>query len=281
MPRFPFRLSLPRLALVLAAAGSAALPAAAQAAFPGRDGRIAFAATPQACIAAIDPGACEGSDLFSINPNGTALRRLTGGAEPAYSPDGRRIAFAVPDGSIFVAGADGRRAVRVTRGRADTAPTWSPGGTKLAFVRGGQIYTIDADGDRLRALTTAGGDHPTWAPTGDVAFERNGDIYLINSSGLNTRRLTTRGGSAPSWAPGGRTLAFIRGGGVHVVNRDRSGLRQLTRRGSDSPAFSPSGRQIAFEGGNARDRQVYAMTAGGRNIRRVAAGFDPDWQPLR
>lgn len=78
--------------------------------------------------------------------------------------------------------------------RGGLAPSWSPHGTKLAFVRGfgsGRpgIYLVRRDGSGLRRLTRRGGE-PVWSPDGKwIAFVRYGDLYVIRTDGQGLRRL--------------------------------------------------------------------------------------------
>jgi TolB protein len=92
----------------------------------------------------------------------------------------------------------GRTPRRLTyRGGYD--PSWSPHGTKLAFVRldrGRQdidmhdVYIVRRDGRGLRRLTRRGGRSPSWSPDGKwIAFVRYGDLYVIRTSGRGRRRL--------------------------------------------------------------------------------------------
>jgi TolB protein len=94
-------------------------------------------------------------------------RRLGDGEDPAFSPDGRRIAFS-RDGDIFVMRADGRGVRRLTRGRdQDGAPRYSPDGSALAFERrvvksasrfsGVGVWVMDAsDGSGARPVAESG-----------------------------------------------------------------------------------------------------------------------------
>ena len=72
-----------------------------------------------------------------MRPNGTGVRRLTSSARdddhPAWSPNGRRIAFG-REGALFVVPAEGGRARRLGRGFGDAAdPAWSPNGKLVAY----------------------------------------------------------------------------------------------------------------------------------------------------
>ena len=190
--------------------------------------------------------------------NLTKGRFRDGAYLPAFSPDGKQVAFtATADGAsaqdIYVMNADGSNSRRITtHPDIDTTPTWSPSGTQMAFVsdRTGrpQIYIMNADGSGVRRLPIpeAEADHPTWAPApfNEIAYyARTGSGYDIKIHELatgQTRQLTFSEGSneSPSYSPSGRHLAFTssRGSGlyqVYTIGRDGNGLRQITRSGNN------------------------------------------------
>jgi len=159
---------------------------------------------------------------------------------PAFSPDGRFLAYAHSDESgtdIFLANiADRCCAQRLTVGRyADNlSPTFSPDGRRLAFVstRAGppQIYVMAADGTDQELLApfdygaTGASNAPEWSPDGaNVVFHRevsgSPQLFLVDVAGRRVRQLTSSGRNEdPSWAPDGRHITFV---------SDRSGARQL------------------------------------------------------
>jgi Tol biopolymer transport system component len=221
-------------------------------------------------------------DIFTINSNGTGLTRLTtlagtgadGAQNPAWSPDGSRIAFANTAGDIYVVNADGSNLLRLTStGQGNRHPTWSPDGARIAFVstRDGaeDIYVMNADGSSPVRLTNDRGSDidPAWSPDGGrIAFtsDRSGqdEIYVMSPDGMNVRQLTYDPVfyHEPAWSPDGAALVFVRSSvpcdyyyyqcnfSIYVMGADGSGIRQLTPPNNfdDEPAWSPDGRWIAF-----------------------------------
>jgi Tol biopolymer transport system component len=95
----------------------------------------------------------------------------TGHGPPAWSPDGRRIAFE-QSGDIYAINVDGSSQTNLTTNPADdTFPVWSPDGRQIAFIseRDGnkEIYVMNADGSHQTRLTTHPEDdtNPVWSPT--------------------------------------------------------------------------------------------------------------------
>ena len=105
-------------------------------------------------------------DIYVMNADGSGTRKLTHNAaynaEPAWSPDGRKIAFrSTRNGNrdIYVMNADGSGKRNLTRNPAqDSRPSWSPDGRKIAFVsnRDGRLeaHVMNADGSGQRSLTS-------------------------------------------------------------------------------------------------------------------------------
>jgi hypothetical protein len=224
-------LSLVALALVLAA-GAAAQPN------PGVSGEIAFERS---------------GTVLAFDPRAGTTREIGPGVQPAWSPKGG-VAF-VRDGTIYLASADGTDAKALVAGEW---PAWSPDGSRLAFVRGQQLFMFDLDQALETPLTGAGTDivAPAWSPDGsEVAYGANGAIFSVALDGTPPREVVPGGQASggPAWSPDGTEIAFIGvNGQLYVVSRDGSGMKQLTFTLSGAtgvvqrPAWSPDGTLIAW-----------------------------------
>lgn len=103
--------------------------------------------------------------------------------------------------------------------KADPGPRAYPGQDGLiAFVRGGNIYTINPGGSGLTRLTRDGHDSgPRWSPDGQrIAYLDRGNLWIMSASGHDKTRITRAAPGAtdarPSWSPNGRYLAFVKTG---------------------------------------------------------------------
>jgi Tol biopolymer transport system component len=218
--------------------------------------------------------------------------------EPAWSPNGKAIAFASADevkkdcrGGLWIMGTSGAGARRIaTRGRN---PDWSPDGSKLAFDDGdGVIIVTDAAGGG--AHTVARGAEPSWSPDGlRLAFTRGQAIFVAAADGSN-ERLVASGGVDPDWSPDGARLVFARtdknNPGLAIIGVDGTGARSLTSTEDRDPTWSPDGRTIAYTHcslgtglGCASQVFVIAPDGTGRRSRTPADAeaveLEPSWAP--
>jgi Tol biopolymer transport system component len=202
---------------------------------------------------------------------------LAAGTDPAWSSDGRRLAFDRAAGNgyqrnLFAIRLDTRQRTQLTHGpRWDEQPSWSPDGRQLVFSRSNQL---------------------TNPP---------GPAHIYVTDGTTLRRLTHDRGSdsQPDWSPDGKRIAFVSDragktalGGptndIFVINADGSGLVQLThdpKLNEREPRWSPDGKQLAFTIATPRDERsglAVMPASGGRPcLVYVAWGVigGLDWQP--
>lgn len=249
---------------------------------PGSDpswsklGKIAFTFAPNV----------ETTQIAVMNEDGTNQVNLTvaqtGNRNPAFSPDGTKIAFVTEtvepgdppfSGSharIYIMDADGQNRHRFFAGnlisgmQQETDPAWSPDGTRIAFI--GQTVV-----DGLSSY----------------------DVYVAQADGLSAPvNVTNLGGVSIfsdqiAWSPDGLKLAFHTGRDIQVVNADGSGglvnLTNTPNSDESDPAWSPDGKRIAYSSNNFKDNTldgIYVMDADGQNQTFLnTSGYQPTWKP--
>jgi dipeptidyl aminopeptidase/acylaminoacyl peptidase len=221
--------------------------------------------------------------------------------DPAWSPDGRWIAFASSRsaGGIYIVHPNGRDLQRVWRGSSADYPSWSPNGRWIAFSTARGIVVTRRNGSARRLLVRRSKtEEPKWSGDGrDIAFavelpDSNSDIYIKPLNGGHPRPVArSRIGveiQGFDWSPTGRALALtvydnrissFDGPFVAVLALDTGSVRFLLKHGgSYEPAWSPNGARIAYQcegevctiGANGGDRRV--LTA-------VNGATEPAWSP--
>jgi serine/threonine protein kinase len=211
----------------------------------------------------------------------------------AFSPDGSGIAFHESDdgGGIFLAGATGESVRRLTDAGFD--PAWSPDGKQIAFTTEevtdpasrqteSTLHVVDAGGGSPRKVVDGDAVQASWSPSGEriVYWSNTGgrrDIYTVAAAG-GTREPVTDDVAidwSPVWSPDGRFIYFAsdRGGAMNLwrIAVDQSngrvkGVPEPVTTGVHAsvalPRFSRDGSRLAF-----RSRVA--------SINPVAIPFDP------
>jgi Tol biopolymer transport system component len=292
----------------------------AQAAVPGKNGRIAFVRQ---------------SNVWTMEADGSSQKRLypRRAIAPAWSPDGTRIAFdswIVEPGTITVTDADGSNVRELARGGDFRDPRWSPNGRQIVFTgfahgpgdyrtKAYRILILNSDDGRItfRApaplLPSHGSEpeRPTWSPRADrIAFElgpysrgvgETNEVFTMTPEGEDLRQLTDNRVSEYDldWSPDGSRLLYVRIraqanryarlSDMVVMGKNGHDVRVLThtKRKELSAAFSPNGRRIVFSKccyGESKTPEIFVMRADGTHVVRLTLNeaWDslPDWQPI-
>ena len=248
--------------------------------WPGWNGKLVFVSDRAPNL--------QNEELYVVGSDGRGAAPLAGVTsladefDPAWSPEGRRLAFAstrTGDTEIFVRDETGAVTQLTHAPGVDRFPAWSPDGRRIVFAtnrRGtgaSEIYVVDAsDGAALTRVTT---NETTPSPNPNIP--RPGDVE-------------------PAWSSDGSLIAYARiaspGAGIRVVRPDGSGDRGLTSIGGQastqvdrSPAWSPDGRRLAFARGDALApaSALWLIDADGSDAHALTdgAGYEsgPAWSP--
>ncbi len=238
-----------------------------------------FAALVLAVPASAGAAPSTGAVVFSRLTQHTETKKVEGETpKPGEAP--KTETKTVVEGGLFAV-KDGRLN-QLTEDPTDTEPAFSPDGTSIAFVRGGHVFSVRADGSGLRQLTSGStlDSKPVVSPDGRlVVFERRtaagapADLYTVRSHGGGLHPLTS--GAADDhdadFSADGKAIAFVRTVGanddIFTVRPSGAKLARLTRTGGldeFEPRFFAGG--IIFSRGDSSDTpaayaDVYTMAA--------------------
>jgi len=204
-------------------------------------------------------------------------------SQPALSPDGDRVVYVLRTldagedrnvDQLWTVPTSGGTPRRLTTGNADTSPAWSPDGSRIAFVRDGQVHLLATDGGEPERVTDLplGVGAPVWSPDGarlaftapvdpgsagplvadrlDYQADGSGmfgavrsQVHVVDLASGECRQVTdgTEHAGAPTWSPDGGTIAFARAVGEDSDLRFRIAVHLLA---VDDPKALP--RVFAF-----------------------------------
>ena len=250
-----------------------------------------FAALPAAAqFEPMDVFDLEWASDVQISPDGQTV---------AYVRNGMNVMTDRREGRIWTVRTDGTRHRKLTsEDRSESSPRWSPDGTRLAFVSGGEIHLWWADAGTVARLTqlerSPGGI--TWSPDGNrIAFSM---LVPGKLPGLSVRMPAKPDGAAWGETPHVETRltherdgsGYIEPGHRHlfVVPAEGGTARQITRGEQDfgSPEWSADGTMLYVSTNldpdadyQRRESEIYAVTVTDGSVRRMTDRFGPDGSP--
>jgi Tol biopolymer transport system component len=283
----------------------------AHAAFPGANGKIAFAHCPS--------GPC---DIWTMNADGankvdTTNTPTANEASPAWSADAKQIVY-VRNGAVWVMKADGTLQTQLVPaptsngcGYRDTllAPAWSPDNSKIAFARdicmldpeGGHpsdsidLYTVNADGTGESLLANQA-TAPRWSPDGTkIGYE----FFADGGGGYDIRWITPDGNSSfavtqtsfehfGDWSPDGVWMTSPSNefdSTAYKIHPDGTGKTQVQN--IRPYRWSPDGTKFLAGGGGTAGADIYIANLDGTGVTYLTSNGnsgtrdkDPDWQPI-
>jgi hypothetical protein len=226
------------------------------------------------------------SPIVVVSPDGTERQLGTGDAPSvaadghvAYAGVGGQIVTVRPDGT------DGRQLATSGDSSAEY-PAWSPDGKQIAYFRNtGGLYLMQADGSGARRVAGGPGLETAWSPDGREIVFRDPDsqtLKIVSTADGSVRALTgaPHDGAIPvepSWSPDGKTIVFgADDGGIYAIAPDGTGLHQVAEAGSWHPTWSPDGRVVFVRDTSAHTfisttGRVESMKLDGSDVRPVGS----------
>lgn len=215
---------------------------------------------------------CSGGDIMAYDVATGVLWRLTYGADPAISPDGRTVAFVRGGGEhgLYLIGIDGNNERRIFGGGEELrAPTWSPDGQQIAFTRKTGTYDCRSVG---AGLCLPDSEFLTDFPLVEQTETSLGRVDVNGRNFQDVPSLDTA--AAPSWGIDG--IAYQSRAGLQMTSNGPGMTTQPVADGYRlaDPAWHPDGSRLVFHSLEGNHREIGVVDAGGANLRLVTRPTD-------
>lgn len=198
---------------------------------------------------------------------------LISGSEPAWNPDGKRIAYS--DSGIRVYNLETESSSKLTS--EGTSPAWSPDGRLIAYADHG-IRIFDTESESIQVITESG-ESPSWSPDAKkIAYALDG-IQIVD---IETKEIVslTKVGIDPAWSPDGDKILFTHLNPedlkfhIWFFNIDRKFDRELIHNAQD-PAWSADGKRLTYSSIGIWIAPASAIAP----VRMTNYGIQPTWSP--
>jgi len=238
----------------------------------------------------------EGKSVWIMNADGSGAKRiLPQASSPAFSPDGKQIAYYHWTDGIYVANADGSNAHKIVGETHAKFLAWSNDGKWIAFssqpTQKGNV-NIDAvmvDGSKRRTIVI-GGSMASWSPDDQwIVFAdcRGSDCGILKASSLggdSGAMIVADMATNPAWSPDGKRIVYQADvDGVKqlfVINADGSGKKQLTSGTAPhvGAQWSPDGAVIFLRSPEGGSWGIWRIQADGSGKTKLLGDVQPvDW----
>jgi len=228
--------------------------------------------------------------LWLMNADGSGARMIFERAsDPAFSPDGTKIAFYHWTDGLYLANVDGSSARKYIGDTKARSPAWSHDGRWIAFTPGDVVPSNVLAGETPVRRGVVVGATPDWSPDDtQIAFQTCREnicgIYKANAITGDTMRVIGDDGSLPVWSPDGKTILYQKEvGGEHqlfVINPDGTNKKPLTSGPGMHVAanWSRDGNFIFYRSTEGGAWAIWRMNADGSNRTKLLDGVPPvDW----
>jgi TolB protein len=169
-------------------------------------------------------------------------------------------------------------------------PAWSPDGKWIAFTMRGDIWKVPAEGGEAIQLTSGPDYHfePAWSPDGHrIALSMdvggNLEIGVVDANGGTIERIASnpRVDLEPAWSRDGKALYFVsaRSGGFRIFRHDFATNADTALVSGIQPSVSPDGKSLAYAQGGVRVLDLATLESRVVRAEETEYRVKPAWTP--